>query len=141
MKFPVIDNRATGINLRRIMDARNLSVKDLKEYLGLGSIQSIYHWLNGICLPSIDNLYALSCLFQLPMDDLICCSGEPAGGSVHCDAAECAHCHVAGPGCCEGRRRRRRRRRLVVIWECIPVGGRPDHIRIMPATATGSSIF
>ena len=97
MKFPVIDNRATGINLRRIMDARNLSVKDLKEYLGLGSIQSIYHWLNGICLPSIDNLYALSCLFHLPMDDLICCSGELI------------------------------RRRLLVTWEHFPPKILPDY--------------
>lgn len=73
--IPTIDRRATGVNIRRIMDKRNISVKDLQHYLGLGSIQSIYHWLNGICLPSLDNLYAMSRYFRLPIDDLICGTG------------------------------------------------------------------
>ena len=38
--FPVIDKKETGIHLRRIMDERALSVKDVQQYLGLGSIQS-----------------------------------------------------------------------------------------------------
>ena len=70
--FPVIDKKKTGIHLRRIMDERALSVKDVQQYLGLGSIQSIYHWLNGISMPTIDNLYALSELFQLPVDEMLC---------------------------------------------------------------------
>ena len=70
--YPVIDKRETGINIRRIMDQHKLTVKDVQQFLGLGSAQSIYHWLNGISLPTIDNLYALSELFQIPMDDLIC---------------------------------------------------------------------
>lgn len=70
--YPIIDKKKTGINLRRHMDKNNISVKDLQRYLELGSVQSIYHWLNGISLPTIDNLYALSELFQLPMDGLIC---------------------------------------------------------------------
>ena len=70
--YPVIDKRETGINLRKIMDHHKLTIKDVQQFLGLGSAQSIYHWLNGISLPTIDNLYALSELFQIPMDDLIC---------------------------------------------------------------------
>lgn len=70
--YPIIDKRETGINMRRIMDQHKLTVKDVQQFLGLGSAQSIYHWLNGISLPTIDNLYALSELFQVPMDDLIC---------------------------------------------------------------------
>lgn len=75
--FPVINSKATGVNLRRIMDSKNISVKDLQQLLGLSSQQSIYHWLNGICLPSVDNLYAMSVFFQLPIDDIIqgnCCT-------------------------------------------------------------------
>ena len=59
------------------MDERNLSVKDVQNYLGLGSVQSIYHWLNGLTMPTIDNLYALSELFQLPMDALVCGNRKP----------------------------------------------------------------
>ena len=58
--FPIIDRKRTGIRLRRIMDERGLSVKDVQQYLELGSVQSVYHWLNGLSMPTIDNLYALS---------------------------------------------------------------------------------
>ena len=57
--FPIIDRKRTGIRLRRVMDERGLSVKDVQQYLELGSVQS-------------DNLYALSELFQMPIDDLVC---------------------------------------------------------------------
>lgn len=70
--FPTIDKRKTGIHLRRLMDERGLAVKDIQEYLGLGSVQSVYHWLNGISMTTIDNLYALSVLFQIPIDDMLC---------------------------------------------------------------------
>lgn len=70
--LPVIDKKKTGINLRRIMYERGLTVKDVQQYLGLGSVQSVYHWLNGLSMPTVDNLYALSYLFQVPVDDMIC---------------------------------------------------------------------
>lgn len=70
--FPIIDRKRTGIRLRRVMDERGLSVKDVQQYLELGSVQSVYHWLNGLSMPTIDNLYALSELFQMPIDDLVC---------------------------------------------------------------------
>lgn len=70
--FPIIDKKKTGIKLRRIMDERDLAVKDVQQYLGLGSVQSVYHWLNGLSLPTVDNLYALSYLFQVPVDDMLC---------------------------------------------------------------------
>ena len=70
--FPVINKRQTGIKLRRIMDRRGLTVKDVQRYLKLGSVQSIYHWLNGVSMPTIDNLYALSELFHLTIDELVC---------------------------------------------------------------------
>ena len=60
--IPLIDKKQTGINLRRIMDECGFTVKDVQQYLRLGSIQSVYHWLNGISMPSVDNLYALSYL-------------------------------------------------------------------------------
>ena len=70
--LPVVNKRDTGVNLRRIMDERGFTVKDIQHYLKLGSVQSVYHWLNGISLPTVDNLYALSYLFQVPVDDMLC---------------------------------------------------------------------
>ncbi|MCM1327690.1 MAG: helix-turn-helix domain-containing protein [Lachnoclostridium sp.] len=53
------------------MDQRKLTVKDVQSYLNLSSVQSIYHWLSGKSMPTVDNLYALSELFQLPIDAMI----------------------------------------------------------------------
>ena len=71
MDYPVIDTVATGKRICFYMKRYHLSVKDLQNYLNLSSVQSIYHWLNGRCLPTVDNLYALSALFNTPIDDII----------------------------------------------------------------------
>lgn len=70
--FPTINLRETGINLRRIMDKRGIKAKDVQKYLNLSSIQSIYNWTNGLNMPTIDNLYALSQLLQVPIDEIVC---------------------------------------------------------------------
>ncbi len=69
--FPLISKLETGINLRKIMDMRDISAKDIQDYLGLGCVQSVYRWLDGINMPTIDNLYALSELFQVPIDEIV----------------------------------------------------------------------
>ena len=69
--FPLINKRETGVNLRKIMDERGITVKDVQEYLGLGCVQSVYRWIDGVNMPTIDNLYALSDLFQLPIDEIV----------------------------------------------------------------------
>lgn len=70
--FPQIDVCQTGQNIKRIMQSQQLTVKDIQEYLGFSAPQSIYHWFEGKSLPTIDNLYALSELFCVPMDALLC---------------------------------------------------------------------
>lgn len=70
--FPLINKLETGINLRKIMDMRGITAKDVQQYLGLGCVQSVYRWFNGQSMPTIDNLYALSELFQLPIDAIVC---------------------------------------------------------------------
>lgn len=70
--FPTINLRETGINLHRIMDKRGITPKDIKEFLNLGSIQTVYNWCNGLNMPTVDNLYALSQLLQVPIDAIIC---------------------------------------------------------------------
>ena len=69
--FPLINKRETGINIRRIMDKQGITARDIQKYLGLGCVQSIYRWLDGISMPTIDNLYALSELFQIPIDTIV----------------------------------------------------------------------
>ena len=70
--FPTINLRETGINLQRIMDNRGITPKDIKEFLNLGSIQTVYNWCNGLNMPTVDNLYALSQLLRVSIDEIIC---------------------------------------------------------------------
>ena len=80
--LPTINKRETGVNLRRIMDKRGITAKDVQEYLGLGCVQSVYRWIEGISMPTIDNLYALSELFQVPMDEMVCGNRAPIAPSI-----------------------------------------------------------
>lgn len=70
--YPLINMQRTGMKIKQIMDERKISVKQAQEYLGLSCVQSVYHWLDGTSIPTIDNLYALSELFQVPIDAMIC---------------------------------------------------------------------
>lgn len=40
--FPTINFKETGINLRRIMSKRGITLKDVKEYLNLTGVQSVF---------------------------------------------------------------------------------------------------
>lgn len=74
--FPTINLRETGINLHRIMDKRGITPKDIIEFLNLGSIQTVYNWVNGLNMPTVDNLYALSQFHQVSIDEIICGNGK-----------------------------------------------------------------
>ena len=69
--YPIIDKEKTGLRIQNFMKLKNITAKDIQESLGLTYVQAVYHWINGRCLPSLENLYALSELFEVPMDILI----------------------------------------------------------------------
>ena len=69
--LPKIDMYKTGQNIKRIMLDQGMTVKDVQEYLELAAPQSVYHWFDGRSLPTVDNLYALSELFCMPIDMLV----------------------------------------------------------------------
>ena len=70
--FPTINLRETELNLHRIMDERGITPNDIKEFLNLGTVQSVYNWCNGLNMPTIDNLYALSQFLHVSIDEIIC---------------------------------------------------------------------
>lgn len=69
--FPVIDIESTGANILRLRKLNGLSVKDLQEYFGFEEPQAIYKWQWGKCLPSVDNLFALSKLFNISIEEIL----------------------------------------------------------------------
>lgn len=70
-KYAKLNMQQTGTYLRMLMKERGYTVKELQKYLKLGTTQSIYHWFEGRNLPSVDNLYALSALFHVPVDTML----------------------------------------------------------------------
>ena len=70
-QFPVIDPVATGENIGRLRRERGLSVRDLQAYLGFEEPQAIYKWQRGKSLPTVDNLYALGALLDVPMEEIL----------------------------------------------------------------------
>ena len=69
--FPVIDLSATGSNIQRLRVERGLTVRDLQRYFGFEEPRAIYKWQKGESLPTVDNLYALSRLLQVPMEAIL----------------------------------------------------------------------
>lgn len=69
--FPIIDVKATGANILRLRKLNGLSVKDLQLYFGFEGPQAIYKWQWGECLPAVDNLFALSKLFHISIEEIL----------------------------------------------------------------------
>lgn len=69
--YPVIDMVETGRNIMRLRRERGMSVRDLQAWFGFDAPQAIYRWQSGKTLPSVDNLYALSALLEVPMEDIL----------------------------------------------------------------------
>ncbi len=69
--YPVIDPIATGNNIRRLRIERGLTVRDLQSYFGFEEPRAIYKWQKGESLPTVDNLYSLGYLFEVPMDQIL----------------------------------------------------------------------
>lgn len=69
--FPVIDPVATGENILRLRKAKGLSVRDLQAWFGFDEPQAIYKWQKGKSLPTVDNLYALGALLEVPMEEIL----------------------------------------------------------------------
>lgn len=71
VSFPVIDPAATGRNIMRLRLEQGLTVRDVQVFFGFKEPQAIYKWQSGKSLPTVDNLYALSALLDVQMDEIL----------------------------------------------------------------------
>lgn len=65
-----IDMDATGKKISKLIDESGLSDKELGGIMGL-SVQSINKWRHGRNLPDIENLFFLSRIFGIKVDDFL----------------------------------------------------------------------
>lgn len=71
MRYAKIDMVLTGERIRCLCEQNGITVKEIQNYLELSYPQSIYRWFRGTALPTVDNLYALSELLGVEINELI----------------------------------------------------------------------
>ena len=55
----------------RLRLEQGLTVRDVQVFFGFEEPQAIYKWQSGKSLPTVDNLYALSALLDVRMDEIL----------------------------------------------------------------------
>ena len=68
--YTKIDCVQTGKKLTELMASQAVDVKQLANTLGVSN-QAVYKWLNGKALPSLDNLFQISHILNVSMDDIV----------------------------------------------------------------------
>ena len=66
-----VNMAATGANIKNMMKARNIKVKDVQAVCGFGTPQAIFKWMRGDCMPTIDNMLIIADMFGCTMDDIV----------------------------------------------------------------------
>ena len=70
-QIPTIDMVKTGENIDRLRKKNGLTVKQLQDLFGFSTPQAIYKWQHGAALPSVDNLVALSAIFEVSVEEIL----------------------------------------------------------------------
>lgn len=70
-KTTSMDMLMTGQLIKRLVCERGHTVSEVQDWLGLSCPQSIYRWYKGQSMPSVDNLFILSSMLGLHMEDML----------------------------------------------------------------------
>ena len=65
------DFHIIGSNLKKLRIMNNMTVEYVREYMQLGTVQAIYKWERGDCLPQADSLLALMELYGVSRIDRV----------------------------------------------------------------------
>lgn len=69
--YPVIDQVATGSNIKRLRESKGFTVREVQRYFNFDLPQTIYYWEQGKFLPSLDHIFALAKLFDVSIEDIL----------------------------------------------------------------------
>jgi len=69
--FPKIDLKETGENIKRLIVQSGNTIKGVAEYMGFSTPTAVYKWVNGLSLPTVDNLVALSELLNVTVEEIL----------------------------------------------------------------------
>lgn len=68
---PVLNLQATGVQIKKIMNQKGISARQLQSILDFPYVQTVYNWWAGKNMPTIDNLVVLAQILGVKMEDLI----------------------------------------------------------------------
>lgn len=71
MKLPIINLVATGHNINQKRLAAGLEVKDIQQACGFSTPNTVYKWIHGQNLPTVDNFIILASLLDVSIDDIL----------------------------------------------------------------------
>ena len=71
MYIPIVNVKATGENIKRLLIEAGMTVKDLQKIFGFATPQAIYKWIRGEALSTVDNLLILAKVFGVTVDDIL----------------------------------------------------------------------
>ncbi len=69
-KVSIIDMPATGKEIKRRMEEKNISVKELADRI-MVSEQSVYKYLNGSQKPNVQHIYSISYILGMSLEELV----------------------------------------------------------------------
>lgn len=85
---PEYDAKQTGRNLRRLRLEHGYTAEQVREYIGMGSVQAVYKWERGECFPALDNFFALVELYGEKPLDILVRSREENGFTLEWESCE-----------------------------------------------------
>lgn len=82
---PEYDAKRTGQNLRRLRQKCGYTAEQVRDYIGIGTVQAIYKWERGDCFPALDNFFALAELYDALPDEILVRRPGGAGAVMDVD--------------------------------------------------------
>ncbi|MCD7709097.1 MAG: helix-turn-helix domain-containing protein [Clostridiales bacterium] len=78
-RHPMYDVKRTGENLRRIRRMCGYSAEEVRRFVGVGTVQAIYKWERGDCLPGLEAFFSLAELYGVEPGRMLARRGGTGG--------------------------------------------------------------
>lgn len=69
--FPTLNLKETGNRIHTLRVNSGYTVEEIADYMGFAGPQAVYKWEWGKSLPTVDNLFALSKLFGVTIENIL----------------------------------------------------------------------
>lgn len=66
-----INMAKTGNNISRLRKEKGITIRQIQETMGFNTPQAIYRWMRGETMPTLDNVFALSELLNVTVEEIV----------------------------------------------------------------------